>query len=317
MIRINTLKLILWFVVLGACNDFKPKTQDASSKSQILDTSSDSQISNVSSKSFDVSLNKVATVKKIGDRYIPTVGLKVEGESVKYIEGYKLTNVFTSGNSQEIEVKNKNSSRSNIKPLGRDGEWGKGRKWFKPSVRRGVRDNKYVEKRIENDTFYPLGIPIPISDETMNPFDLKGELTLVLATEQNKCAYRVKDFLAEGKLTDQPFEFDGGAIKFVEEPDTLSYSYDNQDDVFYRMKFLLEDTEKLLFDIYFEDAAGKEIYRGRSFGLKKGEEDIYFVDVSFKNKLPSKSWAMVIVSYGENCKVTIPFELKNIDVVKK
>lgn len=297
MSRINILQsLILCSIIaFAACDSFTTK--------------SDSKIKN----NLSISLGKVKAIGYGKDKKQVNIKLKVEGGDAKNIEGYKFTELSISSNGQEFEAGKESFL---LEPIYESTIKGEERKnWFKPSKEPRMSD-RHVRKFTDNNIFNVPGI-ITKTDNVTPMVDLKGILTLVVASEENGCACRVKDFLAKGKLTNKPLKFNGGNIKFIKEPiyDLVPEDARNE---FHMIKLLLEDTKERLFDIYFEDVNGKELDKNqRGYNRpSKEEKNIYEVSTGFNNIEPKQDWTMVVVYGHDNCRVTIPFEFKNINILK-
>ncbi len=240
-----------------------------------------------------------------------SIKLKVEGFDAKDIKGYKLERSLLS-NGEELKLSEGGESptalaRGSIELKERG-------KWFRSVSRRQPHD-PYVKEFVKENIFYVPPIYARI-DEAINTVDLKGEITLIVASEENKCLCEVEDFLAEGKLTEQPFEFNGGIISFKEEP---AYSTEelNDNHLVHNMVFQVDDLERSLFNVYFKDSSGKE--RGKSgdgYGHRP-PETTYLLRTGFMDEKPDKDWKMVMIYGHENCRQTIPFHFKNIDVSSK
>jgi len=248
-----------------------------------------------------VSIDPNVQLYKDGGKKGFQIKLRVQGDGARHIEGYKFTDVSFSNNGKEFKV---NQQAFILKPYYQSPIRGEERKkWFKPA-------NRHVKKLVQN-VFY---VPTKYSkiDETVNTVDLRGNLSLIVATEENKCLCRVKDFLAEGKLTEKPFEFNGGTISFKKEP---SYKVVEEDrlNILHDVEFLFEDSKNLLFEIYFEDGNGKEVRRN-AVGTAPQEENMYIYHSGFNKMKPDKDWTMVIVYGHENCRKNVPFHFKNVDI---
>jgi len=257
------------------------------------------------SGSLKVSMNPVELYEMMENKKQARIKLKVEGEDAKHIEGFRFTDASVSINGKELETKNNGvfMLRPHYESPIRHEEH---KKWRRP-VKRELRSNGYLKKLVKNDFSVPeITSEIDMEAQTV---DLKGNLALIVASEENKCLCRVKDFLAEGKLTEKSFEFGGERISFMEEPSSKVEDYNNNALVY---EFLLKDSKNLLFEIYFEDGTGKEVERS-SRGYDS-QDDIYKIRAGFNNMKPDKDWEMVIIYSHENCRRNVPFHFENVDV---
>jgi len=267
---------------------------------QIESATNDSQTIETPLGRFDISTDKIYNYR-INSKENITINLKIKGKNAKHIKGFRLTELSASNNGQKLETRKVSGLNRLFKS-----SFSKRKDWHKPIKRlRNVTFKSDDTYYIQDDTYYVPGVHVNTS---VSSVDIKGKLELLVASEENKCACKVENFIEQPtELVNRVFEFNGDTIKFIEEP-TYTFDEETTDLSKHTFGFLLEDPSELLFDIYIEDANGKAIKSNLGRGLLV--ETIPF-ELRYREK-PEKGYKLVIVYDSESCKVTIPFELKNI-----
>lgn len=267
---------------------------------QIANTTNHTQTIKTPLGDFEISADKTYNYR-INSKENIAINLTVKGKNAKHIKGFRLTELSVSNNGQGLEIKQVRGANRLFKK-----SFKKRKKWDKPTKRlRNVTFKSDDTHYIQDDTYYVPGVHVNTS---VSSVDMKGQLELLVASEENLCACKVENFMDQpAELVNRVFEFNGDTIKFIEEP-TYTFDKETSDYSKHIFGFLIEDPSELLFDIYIEDANERPIRGGLGRGLLV--KKIPF-NLSYREK-PEKGYKLVIVYDSESCKVTIPFELKNI-----
>lgn len=307
--KIYQLIILTNIVIFSACSNYNAQIVNETNSTQTTKTPLDIQTIETPLGRFDVSINKTYNTWRRSREKQIAIELKIEGKNAKYIKGYKFTKGAILSDGQKFKIVSRGGTSHPIFTSSFRGEEYK--HWFKPvkhTTLYSLEDRTYY---IENDIFYVPRIYANI-DTSVYTIDIKGELKLLVASEENMCACKVENFMEQPQLANRVFEFNGGSIKFVEEP---TYElYDREYDKLHTFNFLLEDAPELLFDMYIEGADGKEL-KMNGVGHGPVQKDKVKVNLTLIDK-PEKDYKLVVVYGQESCRVTIPFELKNIILSK-
>lgn len=226
---------------------------------QIANTTNHTQTIKTPLGDFEISADKTYNYR-INSKENIAINLTVKGKNAKHIKGFRLTELSVSNNGQGLEIRQVRGANRLFKK-----SFKKRKKWDKPTKRlRNVTFKSDDTHYIQDDTYYVPGVHVNTS---VSSVDMKGQLELLVASEENLCACKVENFMDQpAELVNRVFEFNGDTIKFIEEP-TYTFDKETSDYSKHIFGFLIEDPSELLFDIYIEDANERPIRGGLGRGL--------------------------------------------------